>query len=45
MHFLADRDVAEAMRPGSAVEVSDKLAAGGKRDRVKSGRSVGKPKR
>ena len=44
-HFLPDRDVAEAMIAGSAVEVGDELAGRSEHDRVESGRSILKPKR
>jgi hypothetical protein len=42
-HFVPDRDVAEAMLAGSAVELGDQLASGGEHDRVESGRSILNP--
>ena len=42
-HFLPDRDVAEAMLAGSAVELSDQFAGRGEHDRVQSGRSIFNP--
>ena len=39
------RSPVEAMITGATVEFGDQLAGGGEHDRVKSGRSVEKPKR
>jgi hypothetical protein len=40
---LPDRDVAEAMLAGSAVELSGQLAGRGEHDRIESDGSVGNP--
>ena len=42
-HLGCRRGVIETIRPGTAVEFGDKLAAGGHHDRVKAGRSIEDP--
>src|SRR5215211_658363 len=44
-HLAGRRRVVETMRPGSAVEFGNKLAAGGEHHRVEPRRSIGNPSR